>query len=503
MKPTLHLISALLASVSLAAAKQPNILFIFSDDHAYQALSAYGDERKLNATPNIDRIAKEGMRFDRALVPNSICGPSRATVLTGKYSHINGFTDNTNCVFDSAQPTFVKSLQAAGYQTAIVGKWHLVSDPTGFDYWNILPGQGAYYNPPMNDNGRKVNHQGYVTEIITDLTLEWLKKRDKTKPFVMMCQHKAPHREWQPDLKHLGWDGDRKHAEPPTLHDDYANRGPAVREQDMTLAKTMTPRDLKLTAQMNLSPAQQEKWDAYYEPRNSKLRAEGLSERELVSLRYQRYMHDYLGCIRSVDDGVGRLLDFLKAEGLEEDTIVVYSADQGFYLGEHGWFDKRWIFEESLRTPLLVRWPGVTAPGSVSGEIVSNLDFAPTFLDAAGLPVPEAIQGRSLRPVLGGKVPEDWRKSFYYHYTEFPLPHRVSPHEGVVTQQFKLVHFKKPGTDYWELYDRKEDPQELRDFHGDPKYAEVIGELRTEMARLKTELRVPEMGTESEPTLRR
>ncbi len=483
---------ALVASaLSTFAAKQPNILFIFSDDHAYQAISAYNDPRKLLQTPNLDRIAKEGMLFTRAMVPNSICGPSRATVLTGKYNHLNGFYNNSNSKFDPTQPTFVKNLKANGYQTAVVGKWHLISDPVAFDFWQILPGQGVYYNPPMIKNGEKVKLEGYTTDLITDIALDWMKKRDKSKPFLMMCQHKAPHREWEPNLKYLGWDNDKKHPEPETLFDDYANRGLAVRDQDMTIEKTFTERDAKLVTPGTLTPEQKAKWDAYYEPRNAKFRAANLTGKDLVRWRYQRYMHDYLGTVKSVDESVGRLLDFLKAEGLDKDTIVVYSADQGFYLGEHGWFDKRWIFEESLRTPLLIRWPGVTKPGSVNNDIVSNLDFAETFLDAAGLPIPKDMQGRSLRPLLAGNTPSDWRKSFYYHYYEYPAPHHVRPHEGVVTDQFKLVHFYKPDVEYFELYDRKKDPNEMRDFSKDPQYAEIVVQLKTEMDRLKVELKVP------------
>ena len=480
-----------LVTPSLAAdARRPNIVFIFSDDHAYQAISAYGEGRKLLETPNIDRIAKEGMRFDRCVVPNSICGPSRATVLTGKYSHLNGFYNNTNSRFDGAQTTFPKLLKAGGYQTALVGKWHLVSDPTGFDYWHILPGQGVYYNPPMIDNGKKVTHEGYTTDIITDLSLDWLKNRDKSKPFLLMCQQKAPHREWEPALRHLGHDKDRKYPEPATLFDDYAGRGKAEHSQDMTIAETMTSRDLKLTPPSQLTPKQVEAWDAYYEPRNKAFEAAKLQGKDLVRWKYNRYMHDYLGCIKAVDEGVGRVLKYLDDEGLAKDTIVVYGSDQGFYLGEHGWFDKRWIFEESLRAPLLVRWPGVVAPGSVNKDLVSNLDFAETFLEAAGQPIPAEMQGRSLLPVLRGRTPADWRKSFYYHYYEFPGPHSVARHYGVVTDRYKLVHFYEPGQDSWELFDLKEDPQELKSVYDDPAHAEVRKELEIELARLRRELKV-------------
>lgn len=475
-----------------ANAARPNILFIFSDDHAYQAIGAYADPRKLNETPNIDRLAREGMLFARCIVPNSICGPSRATVLTGKYSHANGFYNNTNSRFDGAQTTFPKLLQAAGYQTAIVGKWHLVSDPTGFDYWEILPGQGVYYNPPMIRNGQRVKHEGYVTDVVTERSLDWLKGRDRSKPFLLMCQHKAPHREWEPNLKYLGHDRDRKYPEPATLFDDYAARGKAENEQDMTIAKTMTDKDLKLVPPPQLTPEQLTAWNAYYEPRNAAFRKANLQGADLVRWKYNRYMHDYLGCIASVDESVGRLLKFLDDEGLAENTIVVYSADQGFYLGEHGWFDKRWIFEESLRTPLVVRWPGITRPGSVNRDLVSNLDFAETFLEAAGLPVPAEMQGASLVPLLKGQTPATWRQTLYYHYYEFPGPHNVARHYGVVDERYKLVRFYEPQFDYWELFDLKTDPQELRSVYDRPEYAAIRRQLETELARLRKDLKVPD-----------
>jgi arylsulfatase A-like enzyme len=475
-----------------AQTRPPNILVIFSDDHAYQAISAYGDPRRLLDTPNIDRIAKQGARFDRCLVTNSICGPSRATLLTGKYSHANGFYNNTNSRFDGTQVTFPKLLQKAGYQTAVIGKWHLVSDPTGFDHWHILPGQGIYYNPPMIRDGRRVQHEGYTTDLITDFSLEWLKNRDKGKPFLLMCQHKAPHREWCPAPRHLGHDNDRMYPEPDTLFDDYSGRGKAEREQDMTIAKTMNAVDLKFTAPKNLTPEQQKAWDAYYEPRNKAFREAKLEGKDLVRWKYNRYMHDYLGCIRAVDEGVGKLLDYLDQEGLAENTIVVYSSDQGFYLGEHGWFDKRWIFEESVRTPLVVRWPGVVKPGSTNRDLVSLLDIAPTFLEVAGVPVPADVQGKSLMPVLKGQTPADWRKSFYYHYYEYPGPHSVHRHYGVVTDRYKLVHFYEPGVDYWELFDLQKDPKELTSVYDKPEYATTRKELEAELARLRKELKVPD-----------
>lgn len=472
----------------------PNIVFIFSDDHAYQAISAYGDPRELIRTPNIDRLAKEGMRFDRCLVTNSICGPSRATILTGKYNHLNGFVNNTNCVFDGAQVTFPKLLQAAGYQTALIGKWHLESDPTGFDHWQILPGQGEYYNPPMIRNGQKIQTKGYVTEIITNETIKWLKNRDRTKPFVLMSQHKAPHRNWFPPLDSLGREPDRVYPEPATLFDDYSGRGNAEREQDMSLEKTMHDGDVKLRgAPARLSPEQRKQWDAYYEPRNEAFRQAKLTGKALISWKYQRYMHDYLACVQAVDDSVGAVLKALEEEGLADNTIVIYSSDQGFYLGEHGWFDKRWIFEQSLRTPLLVRWPGVVRPGTVNKDIVSNVDFAETFLEVAGQAVPAEMQGRSLVSLLRGEKPADWRTSFYYQYFEYPAPHRVRPHEGVVTDRYKLVRFFGTADNYTELFDRQTDPEELTSFYGRPEYAGVQADLEAELGRLKHVLKVPEV----------
>jgi arylsulfatase A-like enzyme len=489
------LLVAILAATALSASaqtKRPNIVFIFSDDHAYQAISAYGDARKLIETPNIDRLANEGMRFDRCVVPNSICGPSRATVLTGKYNHLNGFVNNSNCRFDGSQTTFPKLLQSAGYQTAMIGKWHLESDPTGFDFWQVLVGQGLYYQPVMIKMGQRVKLDGYVTDIITDTSLDWLKQRDKTKPFLLMCQQKAPHREWEPALRELDHDKGRKYAEPPTLFDTYSGRGVAEKTQDMTIRDTFTPKDVKLTPPPQLTPEQRKVWDAYYEPRNEEFRKANLQGDDLVRWRYQRYMHDYLGCVKTVDEGVGKLLKYLDDEGLAENTIVIYAADQGFYLGEHGWFDKRWIFEESLRTPLLVRWPGVTKPGSVNRDIVSNLDFAETFLDAAGVPIPAEMQGRSFVPILRGRTPADWRKSFYYHYYEFPAPHHVRPQYGVVTDRYKLVHFYGTEVDYWELFDLEKDPQEMRSVYDQTEYRATQTKLEAELKRLRAELKVPD-----------
>ncbi len=478
------------AAPKVSAQQQPpNILFIFCDDLTCQAISAYGENRHLLDTPNIDRIAQQGMRFDRCLVTNSICGPSRATILTGKYSHLNGFYNNSNCKFDGGQQTFPKLMQQAGYSTAMIGKWHLVTDPTGFDFWHILPGQGLYYNPPMIRNGEKIKHSGYATDIITDLSIEWLKNRDRTKPFLLMSQHKAPHREWAPALRHLGWDKDRVYPEPPTLFDDYAGRSKAVSDHDMGIDRTFTEQDAKLIPSPNLTKDQLREWNAYYEPRNEAFRKANLSGKDLVRWRYQRYMHDYLACVKAVDENVGRMLDCLEEEDLADNTVVVFTSDQGFFLGEHGWFDKRWIFEESLRSPLMVRWPGMTKPGSVNNSIVSLIDFAETFLDIAGLEQPSDMQGRSLVPLCKGETPADWRKSLYYHYYEFPVPHRVRPHTGVITDRYKLVHYYKPDVDDWELLDREKDPLEVTDFYDDPAYASTVRELHAELDRLRIEVK--------------
>jgi len=501
------LLSVLLAALVLpvAAATRPNILFIMADDHAWQAVSAYGESRHLIQTPNIDRLAHEGMRFDRCLVGNSLCGPCRASVLTATYSHINGFYNNSNCRFDGSQITFPKLLQQAGYQTAVIGKWHLESDPTGFDHWEILPGQGVYYNPAMIRDGQRVKHAGYATEIITSLSLDWLKKRDPAKPFMLLCWHKAPHRSWEPPLADLDFDHDRTYPLPATLFDDYAGRGLAEHSQNMTIANTMSlGKDNKLSAPRELTPEQRKLWDAYYEPRNAAFEQQHLTGRALTEWKYNRFLHDYLACVKGVDDSVGQLLKYLDDTGLASNTIVVYSSDQGFFLGEHGWFDKRWIFQESARTPLLLRWPGVAQAGGTNADLVAHMDLAETFLEAAGVPIPARMQGRSLRPLLAGAAPADWRTAFYYHYYEYPADHHVRPHYGVITPRYTLAHFYKPTVwapnqqmvatipnDYWELFDRDKDPDEMRSVFGEPAYAEVQTNLMQEVFRQRAALREP------------
>ena len=487
--------SALTARFGLAANGKPwNILMMFSDDHAWQAISAYGG--KLLKTPHIDRIGLEGMRFDNCLVTNSICAPSRAVVLTGKHSHKNGVIDN-RAVFDGSQQTFPKLLQAAGYQTAMIGKWHLKTDPTGFDHWEVLPGQGDYYNPHFLTPGGRHQREGYVTNIIGDLTLDWLKNgRDPNKPFLLFSQQKAPHRNWMPAPDKLWHFRGETLPEPETLFDDYSTRARPAHEQEMEIDRHMKwHNDLKVpewadrsmfpdgSRQMGLlTEEQQRQWDAAYGPANEKLLKENPQGRDLVRWKYQRYVKDYLRCISSVDDNVGRVLSYLDEAGLAENTLVVYSSDQGFYLGEHGWFDKRWIYDESLRTPLLMRMPGVIAPGSSNRHLVSNLDVAQTFLEVAGQPQPSDMQGASMLPLMKGERPADWRRSFYYHYYE-KGEHNVPPHDGLRTQRFTFVHFYE--SDEWELFDNTRDPHQINNVYADDAYRKTVEELKAELLRLR------------------
>lgn len=475
---------------------RPNIVFIFTDDHAVQSIGAYGSV--INKTPNIDRIAAEGVIFDRCFCCNSICGPSRAAVLTGKHSHANGLMTNRD-TFDGSQPTFPKLLRRAGYETALIGKWHLKSTPTGFDHWEILPGQGSYYNPDFLTASGKKRYEGYATDVTTDLALDWLKNgRDVDKPFLLMCQHKAPHRTWAPGPDHLTMYDDVTIPEPPTLFDDYANRSPLLKENEMSIAghlmydydlkvigseeKDVLGRAFKNPEVRRMTDVQRARWDAAYKPKNDAFRNSGLQGKDLVRWKYQRYIKDYLRCIASVDDNVGRLLDYLDAANLSDNTIVVYSSDQGFYLGEHGWYDKRWMYEESFRMPFIVKWPGLGRPAARVSALVQNIDFGPTFLDAAGLKTPEPMQGASLRPLMGGTVPSDWRRSLYYHYYE-KGEHNVPRHEGVRTERYKLVHFYD--ADQWELYDLAEDPHEMRSRYDDPVCREIAAELKAELKALR------------------
>lgn len=461
--------------------KQPNILFIMSDDHAAQAISSYSG--RINETPNIDRIADEGMRFDNCFCTNSICTPSRAVILTGQYSHING-VKTLRDELDGRRQNVAKLLQRAGYQTSIIGKWHLGhggnSDPTGFDYWSVLPGQGEYHDPVFYDMGVKKQYKGYATDIITDLCLDWLDNRDREKPFFLMCHHKAPHRPWEPDEKHAHLYEDIDIPEPETLFDDYETRSDAARTAKMRIADHLTETDVKATP------------------------PEGLHGKELTRWYYQRYIKDYLRCIASIDDNVGRMLDYLDDEGIADNTIVIYTSDQGFFLGEHGWYDKRFMYEESLRMPFLVRYPEVIRPGTVNKNIVINTDFAPTFLDYAGESIPEDMQGVSLRAIFEQGDLENWRKSMYYRYWMAEDEHCVAPHYGVRTERYKLICYYGPGLysdgsypegteeqqwPQWELFDLKRDGYEIRNVYDDPEYSSVVDELKLELARLRRELK--------------
>ena len=458
-------------------------MLVYSDDHASHAIGAYGS--RIGATPHLDRLAAGGMRFENSTVGNSICAPARATVLTGKHSHANGVIDN-GAVFDGAQQTFPKLLRAAGYQTALIGKWHLKSDPTGFDHWEVLLGQGPYYNPRMKSPAGTRRHEGYTTDVIADLALEWLDgERDAERPFLLMVQNKAPHREWAPGPEHLTLYDDVEMPEPATLFDDGAGRSSAARNQEMTLERHFYPLDLKFVPPNGLTPEQLERWNAAYGPKNEAFETAGLEGDAVVRWRYQRYVKDYMRCIASVDDNVGRLLAALEEAGLAENTVVVYSSDQGFFLGDHGWYDKRWMYEESLRTPLIVRWPGAVAAGSVDRHLVQNIDLAPTFLELAGVPVPGDMHGESLVPLLRGEDPPDWRRSIYYHYYEFPGVHAVQRHYGVRTERYKLIRYYE--IDEWELFDLAEDPDELTSVHDDPARADVRAELEAELARLQAQ----------------
>ena len=487
--------------------ERPNILFIMSDDHAYQAISAYDD--RLLQTPNIDRIATEGMIFQNACVTNSICAPSRAVILTGKHSHLNGKIDNI-FPFDTTNITFPQIFQNNGYQTAMFGKLHFGNNPKGFDQFKILPGQGHYYNPEfITKNEGKIQVEGYVTDIITDMTLNWLEEeRDTTQPFLLMYLHKAPHREWLPARRHYEEFTQRTFPEPATLFDDYEGRGSAAKEAEMNLLTHMNwAGDSKIhpdlmdelgipeTAQWDkraynttigrMTEEQRAAWDAVYGPMNEdfKERFASMSEEEQMKWRFQRYMQDYLGCIASVDEGVGEVLDYLDESGLAENTIVIYTSDQGFYLGEHGWFDKRFIYDESFKTPLLVRWPGVIDPGTENTQMVQNLDFAQTMLHAAGMEAPDDMQGVSLIPLMLGDT-TGFRNAVYYHYYEYPGVHMVKRHYGIVTEDFKLAHFYHD-VDEWELYDRKNDPMELNNVFGDPAYEDVVANLTTQLMALR------------------
>ena len=483
--------------------RRPNIVYMMSDDHGYQAISAYG--YGLNHTPHIDKLAEKGMLFTRAFVTNSICGPSRAVMLTGKHSHINGFKDNQSR-FNGDQPTVAKLLHAAGYQTALVGKWHLESDPQGFDYWNIVPGQGDYHNPDFIEMGVRKHFAGYVTNLTTDFAINWLKNRDKQKPFFLIYQQKAPHRNWMPEEKYYHLFDSVQFPVPSNYFDAYQTRTKAAKAQEMEIGTHMNDAyDLKLAFDLTkeesvglanlwrniynrFTPDQKKSWEAAYGPSIEALKKANLSGDALAVWKYQRYMRDYLRCVQSVDDNVGRLMAYLKENGLEENTIVIYTSDQGFYLGEHGWFDKRWMYEESFRTPLIVKWPGVTNKKTTSTKMVQNLDFAETILEMAGLPIPADMQGKSFVPVLKGTQKGELHDALYYHFYE-NKEHKVAKHIGVRTDRYKLIYFYE--NNEWEMYDLLEDEKEMKNVYDDASYSKLQGMMKRKLEEVKKRYKDP------------
>ncbi len=502
------LFSSFLFVVLLATsclADRPNILFIFSDDHAPHAIGAYnGWLKDVNPTPNIDALARQGMLFENSFCTNSICGPSRAVILSGKHSHKNGFMNNGNS-FDWNQQTFAKILQKSGYTTAIYGKSHLKGQPQGFDDWKVLPGQGLYYNPDMRTPEGLKRIEGHCTDIVTDLAVEWLQSgRDGDKPFMLMVQHKAPHRNWMPAERHLHLYDDVEIPYPNTLFDKWHDNAPPARFQELEIDRHMHLNfDLfvDLTADFDgdaikgrydksawrnlqrMSPAQLKAWRAAYGPKDESFHRENPQADDLVRWKFQRYAKNYLRCVRGVDESVGKLMATLKDLQLDDNTIVIYSSDQGFYIGDHGWYDKRWMYEESLKMPFIVKWPGVTKPGSRNTDLIQNLDYAETFLDIAGAEIPDDMQGDSLVPLLEGDTPNEWRKSIYYHYYEYPSVHMVPRHYGVRTETHKLMYFYQ--FDEWEFYDLVNDPDELTNQYNNPAYADKVADLKAELERLR------------------
>jgi arylsulfatase A-like enzyme len=485
MRRTLLVAFTLLVSHFLFAQKrQPNIIFILSDDHAYQATSAYGNKQV--QTPNIDRIAKEGAKFNNTFVANSICGPSRASFLTGKYSHKNGYPANEQ-TFDVNQFTFPQLLQKNGYQTAWIGKLHLGSLPIGFDYFNILPGQGQYVNPDFINNQKDtIRYNGYVTNLISDFFFNWMKERDSSKPFFAVVGEKATHRPWLPDIEDLGAYDDIQFELPKTFYDNYEGRL-AAQNQDMSIEKTfILPYDLKIGQKFGdrFNLEQQDAYNNYYSKITREFETANLSGKALTEWKFQRYLKDYLATAKSMDRNIGRILDYLDSTGLTENTVVIYASDQGFYMGEHGWFDKRFMYDESLKTSFVARYPGVIKPGTEINQIVSNIDWAPTVLDIAGVKAPAEVQGKSVLPLMKKQAVQGWRNAFYYHYYEYPEPHRVSPHFGLRTNDYLLIRFYK-GVESWELFDLKKDPDQLKNVFGKKEYAAVLAKLK---AKLKEQI---------------
>ena len=479
----------MLSAILLKAQQQKNILVIISDDHAYQAIGAYG--AKYNASPQIDKLASEGAVFENAFVTNSICGPSRAVFLTGKYSHINGFKDNFS-TFDGSQPHFIRDLTHAGYQTAWIGKWHLVSMPQGFSYFKILPGQGDYYNPEfINMQENREKYEGYVTNIITDLTIDYLEKRDKSKPFCIVVGEKATHRNWTPDTSDFNLFKDVVFPLPDNFYDAYTNRRPAALQNQNIKESLLMGYDLKMSEGENFSYAgaerlnkeQRAKYDAHYLAIEKDLKEKKLADNAFIEWKFQRYMQDYLQTAFSLDRNIGKIIDYIDDNGLRENTLVIYTSDQGFYLGEHGWFDKRFMYEESFKTPLIVRYPGVVAPETRKKELVMNLDFAPTLLQYAGITIPKDMQGKSIMPVLKSKKEVKFRDLLYYHYFEYPNEHNTYPHYGVRDKRYKLIRYYKPEKS-WELYDLKTDPGEVTNLINDKKYSSIQKRLKKQLRQL-------------------
>ncbi len=497
----------LICCTSEIVPEPPNILFIMTDDHALQAISAYGHPiAQLAPTPNIDKIAKNGALFTANFCGNSICGPSRATVLTGQHSHKNEFMRNSSQGFDGSQVTLPKLLRDAGYQTAVIGKWHLVSTPKGFDHWEILIDQGEYYNPDFVKGADTMNRKGYVTEIITELTKEWLSQRDKEAPFFLMMHHKAPHRNWVPAEKYYHLFDQIEFPVPENYFDDYEGRK-AAEHQKMNIYRDMYEgHDLKLSVEPGedslrfdpwphvfLDRMTDEElksfWEAYHQKNTTYFDLDPADSVGIALWKYQRYLRDYLAVVRSVDDSVGEMIDYLEENGLSENTLLVYTSDQGFYLGEHGWFDKRFMYEESFSMPLIMQLPGVIGEHLQIDLLTQNIDFAPTFLDIAGLSIPEIMQGRSFLPLLEGKQVDDWRNSLYYHYYEYPGFHSVKAHHGIRDHQHKLIYFPEDG--HWELFDLHQDPMEMNNIYEHTKDEELVLNLKSEMRRLQDQYEVP------------
>ena len=468
--------------------KKPNIIYIMADDLTTQAISAYGGIYKdIAPTPNIDKVAKEGMLFQDVLVTNSICGPSRAAILTGNYSNLNGYYKNeSGGKFDDSKWTFPQEFQKSGYKTALFGKWHLGTEPVGFDtfkYHNASGQQGNYWNPLYNDNGKNVKEKGYATNLSTDFALNWLDAKEMTnEPFLMVLQYKAPHRPWHPDTKYEKlWD-DVEMPYPSTFNDTYKGREKTAGDTEMTM-EYFSRRDMKLERPKNLKRKERIQWDFYGAKAGEIVQPKGMSDEEGKKWRYQNYIKDYLACVKSVDDNIGRVLTYLKENNLEDNTIIVVTSDQGFYLGDHGFFDKRFIYEESLRMPFMVKYPERIKAGSVNEDIITNIDFAPTLLELAGITTTQKMQGTSFVPVLEGNTPNNWQDAMYYHYYEFPFWHHVQPHYGIRTQKYTLAHFYY-NIDVWELYDLEKDPNQMNNIYNDPNYTSTIAELKVKLKNL-------------------